>query len=48
MPHAVGTVTRAGQLASEFELPDSTGATRGLSELTADGPVVLLFYRGYW
>ena len=38
----------AGEFAPDFELPDSTGATRRLSKLVAEGPVVLLFYRGHW
>jgi peroxiredoxin len=33
---------------SDFELPDSTGAPRKLSDLARDGTVVLLFFRGYW
>ncbi len=37
-----------GEIAPEFELPDSTGALRRLSELVAAGGVVLLFYRGSW
>jgi peroxiredoxin len=39
---------QVGQTAPDFELPDSTGAMRRLSELTASGPLVLLFYRGHW
>jgi thioredoxin-dependent peroxiredoxin len=34
----------AGDTAPDFELPDETGANRKLSELAADGPVVLFFY----
>lgn len=37
-----------GQVAPEFELSDSLGKTRRLSELTGAGPLVLLFYRGHW
>jgi thioredoxin-dependent peroxiredoxin len=37
-----------GQIAPDFELPDSTGALRRLSQLVASGPLVLLFYRGHW
>lgn len=37
-----------GQIAPDFELPDSTGAPRLLSQLAASGPLVLLFYRGHW
>jgi peroxiredoxin Q/BCP len=33
-----------GDTAPDFELPDETGASRTLSELAADGPVVLFFY----
>ncbi|MFZ0211975.1 MAG: hypothetical protein WBE20_03735 [Candidatus Acidiferrales bacterium] len=47
-PHPIGTLPKAGQLAPEFALPDSTGASPRLSELTAGGPLVLLFYRGHW
>ena len=37
-----------GEIASHFELLDSTGTRRSLSELTSQGPLVLLFYRGHW
>jgi peroxiredoxin Q/BCP len=37
-----------GEIAPDFELPDSSGAIRRLSELTSQGPLVLLFYRGSW
>lgn len=33
-----------GDKAEDFALPDETGATRRLTELLADGPVVLFFY----
>jgi peroxiredoxin Q/BCP len=33
-----------GDTIEDFELPDETGTTRKLSELLADGPVVLFFY----
>ncbi|TVL93265.1 peroxiredoxin [Streptomyces sp. SAJ15] len=33
-----------GDVVEDFELPDETGATRTLSGLLADGPVVLFFY----
>jgi peroxiredoxin len=39
---------QVGQIAPDFELPDSSGIQRRLSELAAGGPLVLLFYRGYW
>jgi peroxiredoxin Q/BCP len=35
---------RPGDTAPDFELPDETGTPRQLSELLADGPVVLFFY----
>jgi thioredoxin-dependent peroxiredoxin len=35
-------------LAEDFTLPDSTGTPRMLSSLLADGPLLLIFYRGYW
>jgi thioredoxin-dependent peroxiredoxin len=38
----------AGEFAPDFELPDSKGASRRLSELLAQRPAVLLFYRGNW
>ena len=33
-----------GDKAEDFELPDETGTLRRLTELLADGPVVLFFY----
>jgi thioredoxin-dependent peroxiredoxin len=39
---------KIGQAAADFELSDSTGTRRRLSELAAAGPLVLLFYRGHW
>jgi peroxiredoxin len=44
----MATVPIAGEPAREFELPDSTGAVRRLSELISHGRLVLLFYRGNW
>ena len=35
---------RIGDKAPEFELKDETGVSRRLSDLLADGPVVLYFY----
>ncbi|KJD44619.1 peroxiredoxin-like family protein [Paenibacillus terrae] len=37
-----------GTRAPDFSLPDYTGRTITLSEETAKGPVVLIFYRGHW
>ena len=33
-----------GDTVAEFSLPDQTGTTRSLTELLADGPIVLFFY----
>ncbi|WP_425246211.1 peroxiredoxin [Streptomyces sp. NEAU-NA10] len=33
-----------GDLVEDFALPDETGTVRSLTELLADGPVVLFFY----
>ena len=38
------TLMKRGDVVAEFELPDQTGTTRSLTELLADGPVVLFFY----
>lgn len=35
---------KVGDKAPDFELPDETGANRRLSDMLADGPVVLFFY----
>jgi len=35
---------QTGDTAPDFELPDETGTTRRLTDLLADGPVVLFFY----
>ena len=37
-----------GDAAPDFELPDATGKSVRLSELLAQGPVVINFYRGEW
>ena len=37
-----------GDVLSDFTLPDVTGRDVSLSELVAEGPLVLVFYRGYW
>lgn len=42
-----GAVAVGDQLPT-FALPDATGKTRTLEELTADGPAVIVFYRGGW
>jgi peroxiredoxin len=37
-----------GDILSDFTLPDATGHEVSLSALVADGPAVLVFYRGGW
>jgi hypothetical protein len=37
-----------GGIAADFALPDATGKTVTLASLTAQGPAVLVFYRGFW
>ena len=39
---------QAGATAPAFTLPDAAGGRVALLELLADGPVVLVFYRGAW
>jgi cytochrome oxidase Cu insertion factor (SCO1/SenC/PrrC family) len=41
-----GTVAKG--VAPDFSLPDETGKATTLTSLTANGPAVLVFYRGYW
>jgi hypothetical protein len=38
----------ASARAPSFSLPDQTGKPFTLAELTARGPALLVFYRGYW
>jgi cytochrome oxidase Cu insertion factor (SCO1/SenC/PrrC family) len=42
-----GQVLAAAQ-APDFSLSDQTGVTTSLTTLTAHGPAVLVFYRGFW
>ncbi|HYZ67263.1 MAG TPA: peroxiredoxin, partial [Mycobacterium sp.] len=35
---------KRGDRVAEFELPDQTGTVRSLTELLAEGPIVLFFY----
>jgi peroxiredoxin len=37
-----------GEIAPDFTCPDATGAARRLSDLCAERPLVLVFYRGHW
>ena len=41
-------VIMAGAVLEEFRLPDANGGDVSLSDLVADGPAVLVFYRGGW
>jgi peroxiredoxin len=41
-------VVKLGDELDDFALPDHTGQVRTLAELTAQGPVVMVFYRGGW
>ncbi len=43
-----GASLRVGEKVPDFELADSDGRLRRLSELAQSGPVVLVFYRGHW
>ena len=36
------------EAAPPFALPDQDGKTLALADALAHGPVVLVFYRGYW
>lgn len=38
------TPIKRGDRVADFELPDQTGTTRTLTELLAQGPIVLFFY----
>jgi peroxiredoxin len=39
---------RPGEMMPPFILPDETGRLVNLESLTAEGPVVVMFYRGHW
>jgi len=43
-----GGAVSVGDTLAPFGLPDATGQSRMLEELTADGPAVIVFYRGRW
>ena len=38
----------AKDTAPDFSLPDQAGNTTSLAALTARGPLVIVFYRGFW
>jgi len=41
-------LTLATAQAPDFTLPDQNGVSTSLTTLTAHGPAVLVFYRGFW
>jgi peroxiredoxin len=43
-----GPLNQLISVAPDFTLPNATGADITLSELSAQQPVVLVFYRAYW
>jgi hypothetical protein len=44
--HAV--IPNVGDEAPDFSVADSSGGERSLGSLVANGPCVLIFYRGHW
>lgn len=42
------SIPQVGQLAPDFTLPDSNCHLLRLGELVAQGPLVLIFFRGHW
>jgi cytochrome oxidase Cu insertion factor (SCO1/SenC/PrrC family) len=38
----------ANSVAADFTLADANGASVSLASLTARGPAVIVFYRGFW
>jgi peroxiredoxin len=43
-----GQIPEVGETAPEFELADSSGVVRRLSEIVSGGLGVVVFYRGHW
>lgn len=43
-----GTTPGIGQIAHDFALTDTDGATVDLSEVAAEATTLLVFYRGHW
>ena len=39
---------KVGDKAPDFSLPNPDGKLVGLRDYTAHGPVVVIFYRGFW
>ena len=42
------TILKVGDKAPDFALPNGDGKTVSLSDYTSRGPVVVVFYRGFW
>ncbi len=43
-----GRTPGVGEATPDFELFDSAGTRRRLSGMVAQGPLVLILYRGHW
>ncbi len=41
-------IPNVGDEAPDFSVFDSSGGQRSLGSLVANGPCVLIFYRGHW
>jgi peroxiredoxin len=41
-------IPNVGDEAPDFSVADSSGGERSLGSLVANGPCVLIFYRGHW
>jgi hypothetical protein len=49
MPASESTTTlQVGDAAPEFALPAADGSTVRLADAVADGPAIIVFYRGDW
>ena len=48
MTERMGTTPAAGKKLPNFELPDENGRPFNLAREAAEGPLVLVFYRGDW
>jgi len=46
--HGAPDAVAAGDALDDFTLPDATGELVSLADLVAEGPAVLVFYRGGW
>jgi hypothetical protein len=46
--HTISEPLEVGMKAPDFELEDQEGRQWSLAGMRADGPAVVVFYRGYW